>query len=305
MIWRKDPDREFTVKRGDYHGWPDAYFVSNGIVEAVVVPAIGRIMQFRFAGSERGVFWENRALDGAPGCSGSEWRNFGGDKVWPAPQEDWTRLTGRAWPPPSVFDSEPNGCYADGQKVTLISPLDRCYGIQVLRHVVLRPGLPVMEITTRYCKVFGPSVDIAVWVVTQLRDPQCVLALLPKSLCPEPGYRQLAGPAPLDVGRRGRVLSLRRDPDHNLKIAIDCNSLAWIDDDYVLRIDAHGAENGCSAAVYTNMDPLQYVELETEGRVARVMRGDSLELTNTYTLACRSVGDITVEAFKAFGLVSC
>src|ERR1044071_7118728 len=50
--------------RTNYHGWANSILLSNGRVEAVIVPAIGRVMQFRFAGEEDGPFWENRALDG-------------------------------------------------------------------------------------------------------------------------------------------------------------------------------------------------------------------------------------------------
>src|SRR5262245_43962467 len=86
-----------TIARTNYHGWPEAYVMSNGKVTAVVVPAIGRVMQFGFAGEE-GVFWENRALDGrlADGqllvWAAKDWVNFGGDKTWPAPEADWSSL---------------------------------------------------------------------------------------------------------------------------------------------------------------------------------------------------------------------
>ena len=39
-----------TIKTTPYRGWNEAFLLSNGTVEAVVVPAIGRVMQFRFAG---------------------------------------------------------------------------------------------------------------------------------------------------------------------------------------------------------------------------------------------------------------
>src|SRR5256885_1844661 len=74
-----------------HHGWPDALVLSNGKVEVVVVPAIGRIMQFRFAG-EDGVFWENSALFGkVHEPKPRAWINFGGDKTWPAPEAAWPK----------------------------------------------------------------------------------------------------------------------------------------------------------------------------------------------------------------------
>jgi hypothetical protein len=293
-----------SITRLNYHGWQDSYVLSNGLVEAIVVPSISRLMQFRFAGSKRGVFWENRVLDGVPACGGGEWKNFGGDKVWPAPQKDWPARTGRAWPPPATFDSAPADSCIEGQGLTLISSVDPDYGVQVLRHIALRPSLPVMDITSRYCKVEGPPVQVAVWVVTQLGDPQSVFALLPESHDGGPGYTQLQGPAPLGALRNGQLLSLQRDPAHNLKIAVDCHSLAWMNDEYVLRIDASSApesENRSSMAIYTNMDPLQYVELESEGQLVQLAVGGSVDLTTTYTLALRSVED-AAEALKTFGL---
>src|SRR5438105_557564 len=69
------------IRKTVYHGWPEALTVSNGKVEAVVIPAIGRVMQFRFAGEKDGPFWENRSLDGKnPDSQSAEWINFGGDK---------------------------------------------------------------------------------------------------------------------------------------------------------------------------------------------------------------------------------
>jgi hypothetical protein len=279
--------RGVTITRMEYHGWRESFLLTNGIVEAVVVPSISRIMQFRMAG-ERGVFWENRALDGVSAHSGNEWRNFGGDKAWPAPQEDWEPITGRAWPPPPTFDSASSEASVYSGGLLLTSPVDRDYGVQVYRAITLRPGLPVMDITTRYCKVAGPPVHLAVWVVTQLCNPQRIYALLPESHSVGPGYTQIHGEFPADVQKDGRLLSLRRDATHNLKIAMEGNSLVWMNEEYVLSIDAysaHGAENKCTTAIYTNMDPLQYVELESMGQVDKVAVGDTLELSNSYTLA--------------------
>src|ERR1035441_1936304 len=39
-----------SVERTSYHGWPGCYLISNGSVEAAIVPAIGRVMQLRLAG---------------------------------------------------------------------------------------------------------------------------------------------------------------------------------------------------------------------------------------------------------------
>ncbi len=83
-----------TITNVVYNGWSNSYIINNGIVQAVVVPAIGRVMQFGFIGDE-GVFWENRSLDGKFGNWEQPWSNFGGDKAWPAPESDWSKFTRR------------------------------------------------------------------------------------------------------------------------------------------------------------------------------------------------------------------
>src|SRR4030095_7888142 len=55
--------QEVSVLTSAYDGWNDCLIVRNSKVEAVIVPAVGRVMQFRFADRDDGIFWENRALD--------------------------------------------------------------------------------------------------------------------------------------------------------------------------------------------------------------------------------------------------
>src|SRR5437764_6979017 len=86
-----------SVAKIAYHGWQHAYVLTNGTVEAIVVPEIGRVMQFHFVGEDP-VFWENPTLNGkTPDPASKEWQNFGGDKSWPAPQAEWPKLIGREW----------------------------------------------------------------------------------------------------------------------------------------------------------------------------------------------------------------
>lgn len=112
-----------TVKRVAYRGWNEAVTISNGKVEAIVVPQIGRVMQFRFTGDHDGPFWENSRLSGkAPNSQSSEWGNFGGDKSWPAPQAEWEKMTGRGWPPPAAFDSHSGPGRSEKQHVGVTQP---------------------------------------------------------------------------------------------------------------------------------------------------------------------------------------
>ena len=281
-----------------YHGWPDSLEIGNGVVVASVVPAIGRVMQFRFAGEERGPFFENRALDGKPpDPAAAEWVNFGGDKTWPAPQDDWPKLTPRKWPPPPTFDSVPLKAEVTGKSIELTSPVDPNYGIRARRIITLEPGKPVMTIRTIYEKVQGEPVKVGVWVITQLGEPQKAGMVLPaKSQYPE-GYNKQMEVLPANLKREGRLVSVTRDPKNPTKIGSDASTLVWIDKDFYLQIDSPrvaGAEypdQGSSAEIYTNPDPLHYIELETLGPLQTMKVGDKIERTNQYTLMHRVEGE--------------
>ena len=291
----------------DYQGWTNSYFMTNGKVEAVVVPSVARVMQFRMVG-DPGVFWMNPDLLGKhPDAKKDEWQNFGGDKTWPAPQEDWPRTIGRGWPPPAGFDAKPMEAKIEGDSLIMTSKPDPDYGIEVVRRVSLKPESTVMTITTEYHKVSGDPVNVAVWVITQLRDPQQLFALLPEKPLFPGGYKQLMGPAPKDIQIEGRLLSLTRDPKNEVNIGTDSSSLLWVGTDYIVRIDSERTpgdypSGGCSAYLYTNPDRAPYIELETTGPVATMKVGDTIQRTNTYTIVRRGNQDALTEAKMMLGV---
>jgi hypothetical protein len=295
-----------AISTFDYHGWPKCYRIANGIVEAIVVPAAGRVMQFRFVDGED-TFWENRALDGQmPDPARGEWMNFGGDKCWPSPQSDWPAITGRDWPPPVAFDTMPAAAHVDDEELELMTTVDPEYGLRVIRRIRLEAGSAKMTIQTSYHKVENSPVKVAVWTITQLRDPRRVFVLLPPSPRFAGGFRQMTGPEPFELRRHERMISLRRHPEEKLKIGADSEGLLWLGESCALRISSERAEGeypneGSSAEVYTDA-PDPYVELETTGALKTVMIGHVLEKTNTYELIRRTGGDEVEEARRAFGV---
>lgn len=298
--------RGVTVTSVSYHGWQDCYLLANGIIEAVVVPAIGRVMQLRLAGAADGAFWENRALNGqlAP-LDSSEWINFGGDKCWPAPQSEWLHHQGREWPPPVAFDSRPLEAVATERGVSLTSPVDPGFGIQVTRHVELDAKLPVMRIRTEYRKTRGDAVKVGVWSITQMQDPERVFMLLPDQSSFTDGYVRLMEAEPKELRVDGRLLSLARHPGKCAKIGSDATSMAWVGRNCVVRIDAETGpgeypDGGCVTEVYTSADPLLYVELETMGPLANLSAGERIERSTVYTITPRSTADTEAEARKIF-----
>jgi hypothetical protein len=273
--------------------------LSNGVVEAVVVPSVGRVMQFRFAGETDGPFWENEKLAGQP-MPADPWKaahgSFGGDKTWPAPQTLWN------WPPPDVFDAAPLTARVNADRsVTLRSPESPRFGLRTVRRIALDATEPVMRIETTYEKISGEPVTVSVWIITQLRDPVAGFLRVPVGSKFPQGVSSM-WPMPEKYLRRdGDWMRLTRDPAESHKTGNDGTVLIWAGRQHLLRIDlsrtadAIYPDDGCSAEIYTNADPVPYVEFETLGPLKTLRPGETVSATNTYRLARRSAGSLETD----------
>jgi hypothetical protein len=296
LLWKA-----LEVKQGvDFHGWP-AIVMRSSNAEVVVVPAIGRVMQFRRIDdphadpADTGPFWQNPQL--ARGMPGDEngWINYGGDKAWPAPQAAWADVAGRGWPPPATFDARPFTATVVDGAVHLVSEVDPAYGVRVERVIrVCRQGHEMM-IETRYQKVSGPPVRVAVWTITQLTSPELMFMLLPKDSSFFPaGYKLEMPTKPRDLRASGRLVTLGRDPLNKTMIGNDADAMLWMGakdalilkrpHDQVFAPDAVWADD-VRAQIYTSSDDaLPYVELELLGPVRELRVGESTAMTVSYVL---------------------
>lgn len=76
------------VEKRKYRGWPNAYVLSNGTVELIVLADVGpRIVSYSFCGSEN-QFHEVAAQAGVDG--GSDFRLYGGHRLWAWPEVERT-----------------------------------------------------------------------------------------------------------------------------------------------------------------------------------------------------------------------
>ncbi len=283
----------------NYHGWHDAIVLRNRVVEAVIVPSVGRVMQFRFVGETDGPFWENEKLAGQP-MPAEPWKvahgSFGGDKTWPAPQTLWN------WPPPDVFDALPLTARVNADRsVTLDSAVSQRFGLRTVRRITLEADAPVMRIDTTYQKISGDPLAVSVWVITQLRDPVAVFLPVPAT-SKFPAGLAPQWPAPATAVQRDRDLfRVVRDPLKSYKIGNDASAIVWAGEKQLLKISLRrvpGAtypDDGCSAEFYGNADPVRYVELETLGPLQTLRTGGRLSATNTYRLARRTTASLETD----------
>jgi hypothetical protein len=283
----------------NHRGWADAITLRNGAVETVIVPSVGRVMQFRFIGETDGPFWENDRLAGKP-MPPEPWKaahgSFGGDKTWPAPQSTWS------WPPPVAFDASahPARVEPDGS-VLLTSPTDARSGLRATRRITLDPTEPTMRIATTYEKISGEPVPVAAWVVAQLRDPVAIFMPVPPHSAFPAGYAPTWKEPEGTLRREGDWVRLTRSPTVSQKTGNDGTALIWAGERQLLRISVpHVAEatythGGCSVEVYTNADPFPYVELETLGPLQTLRVGERTSATTTYRLARRTTAPLEAD----------
>jgi hypothetical protein len=281
---------------GQWQGW-QAHVLRNPVAEVIVVPAIGRVMQFRLLDGQEpsGAFWSHPTLGPALTPDENGWINFGGDKAWPAPQKEWEATVGRGWPPPATFDAVAHAASVEGDAVVMTSPVDPAYGIRVRRKIALHPSKAEMSIETTYEKVQGAPVRIAVWTITQLAPPAAMTVTLPEPSALAGGFRSLLPAPPRNLSVRGRELTIERDTEAKTMIATDGDRLTWRSDGPEALVVTVANETparpgsvwseGAHSQIYTSPDGAQaYVELELLGPLHDLAPGQSASLTSRYTL---------------------
>jgi hypothetical protein len=268
----------------DYHGWKGAYRVSNKTVELVYVPQIGRIMRYAYVGGQN-VLWENPALSGKSVDTKNppkEWQNFGGDKLWPAPQERWN------WPPDPVLDGAAesvrilpnNHLLVTGQK-SLKS------GLRFTREIALDPEGTGVTLRNTIQNTGNQPDQWSVWEVAQADEPDKVVLPFNSSRNFPKGYYAFPSdpPLPEQISLTSELVNFTRDRRHSAKIGSD-SSLGWIEaHNGPLRFrvsapftpESNYPDHGCGQEVWSNADPTKYMELELLSPIHR------LEPNATYT----------------------
>ena len=184
-----------TVQKCDFRGWT-AYRLENGLINLVAVPDIGgRIMaydlgpySFLFVDPNlAGKLYssEENMGDG----SLAAWKNYGGDKTWPAPQ-GWD--TEEQWhgPPDAVLDTgryflKETSCDGARALVRMASPPDERTGLQITRQFTLFQGSSRVNVDLSFRNNKDKPIRWSIWDVVQLRaerlspsgnwvhDPEC------------------------------------------------------------------------------------------------------------------------------------
>jgi Domain of unknown function (DUF4380) len=207
-----------AIEQTNYRGWK-ACKLSNGLITLYVTPEIGgRIIQFELAGHP--FLFLNPELAGKVfppeenGGGKGGWKNYGGSKLWPAPQ-GWARDDQWPGPPDPVLDG---GIYQseivergpERAAVKVTSPPDPRTGVQLSRTISLEPGGTQVHHDCVMRNISRRPVRWSIWEVVQhdaadpedpakFNDDLCAYCPLnPQSLHPKgfvPLYGQVTHPS--------------------------------------------------------------------------------------------------------------
>ncbi len=289
-----------------WRGFP-AWLLTDGRLEALVVPALARVMSFRRQGGGELLWQMPEAEVARHPRPRSGWRNWGGDRTWLAPQGDWRALVGHAWPPDCAWGGEAlphEAAILPGGALRLTGPVSAASGIRLVREHGFADGEFV--IAQRAEKVSGAPVRCAPWAVTCVPPPkETVIAAAPGSAYPEGYYTWPGAKSAPCIERRGDFLHIHRAAERGHKIGVDSPYAAIAasgpEETLVLRAsrpagdhpDGVGGAPGFPVEYYTNgpagddTTEAHMVELELLAPIIRLAAGESHTLTTRWSVLLR------------------
>jgi hypothetical protein len=287
-----------TVQRMNYKGWDDSYRLTNGTVEVVVVPRVARILRYGYVGGPN-LLWEGATAANGPKIG--EWVNYGGDKAWPWPQDDWgTVTTGKygGWPPPPDVDQQPHEAKVVGtDTVRTTSAVLKGFGLRIVREITLAPTGTKLTVVTRFEQAEGDApLPVAPWTVTQVPHTEgetpFLVRQIPGTFLSQGIRREDAGAADWKLGeKQGNVLTVTHSKDSSGKAFFDGDAIGAVYGDtlFTVRADTRLVPPaqyvpGDRAQIYQNDKGTPYAEWEFTAPLRALKKGESSSLTTVFTL---------------------
>ncbi|HAL92054.1 MAG TPA: hypothetical protein DCM68_03410 [Verrucomicrobia bacterium] len=259
-------------------GWTNAYRLQNDRAEAVLVPAIGRLVHFA-PPQGASPFRLESSLQGQVPAEGERFFNIGGDWFWPVSQARWASFSddGKDWPPPAPLADRPWTCSAwtdaDGAQCARFT---RAYGpplnLEASRLFRLASGSAALEVHQRIERTAPSDIPVVLWNISQIAQAEQIVLPVEKTSKFRGGLKALMGRKP---GRRqlancGEAATYRVSPGAETKLGSD-SPRGWIaavrGAEVILESVTNTAvgdypDGGCVVEVYSNHG-LGYSEIET------------------------------------------
>lgn len=284
----------------DFLGWTNAYRLQNQRAEAILIPAIGRLVHFApLRGNSP--FRLDPSLHGHEPAEGERFFNIGGDWLWPVAQSRWALFSsdGKDWPPPAPLADLPWTCSAwtdaDGAQC---AQLTREYGaplhILVSRLFRLAPGSAELTVQQRIERTAVSEIPVVLWNISQIAEAeQIVLPIERDSRFPgglkalmgrKPSRKQLTPCADAAVYRvrAGAETKLGSDSPRGWIAAAKGTNVIF--ESAATSAQGDYPDGGCRVEVYSNQG-LGYSEIETLSPEILLAPGTVLENTLRIALA--------------------
>lgn len=195
-----------------------AFRLSQGAVEAIIVPALGRVMRYGFVGGPN-FLWNAAPKEYKTG----EWKNWGGDKTWPAPQDWWQVLSGQQWPPDPAWEGTPQRSQVlPNGHLRTVSDVSPNLGARVIRdYWFATNGDFVINQTAE--KLRGEPVMLGLWSVTQVAPPDAIFLPLNAQSVYKDNFYWIAAPTKVSPVTRlnNTLLQTRSTPGDSYKVGVD------------------------------------------------------------------------------------
>lgn len=286
---------QVKAEKFNYCGWENSYILTNEQVELIIVPEVGRVMSYRLSDGEN-VIWENPELFGKslPEKPPEKWFNFGGDKVWPGPQGEFKKVTGRDWPPDEFFDGRKCSVEIVENGLKLTTQVSKYYGARLTREFLLSEKGSVVNIRQRMEKKNFPVIRMTIWSVTQVKSPDSIyIPINHKSRFPrkyrffDKNAEKIENIDTIDI-----FLKVTRNPKYSFKIGLDTRNgyLASVHKNtlftqhFVFVDNKKYPDDGCSVEIYSNADPNAYMEMEILSPLHEPVPGASFSFNIYWTL---------------------
>lgn len=153
------------------------FVLENESARVVIDPERGRVMEFFPKEISRNVLWTDPGERDDSEDSQLAYRNWGGDKVWPAAQPFWRFAIGRIWPPDAATDGmgATRSRSLSPKRVRFEFASSDHFHTKLEREFELDETGPVLRIQNRVTQVRRSPLPAQIWSVTQVPLPERVL----------------------------------------------------------------------------------------------------------------------------------
>lgn len=286
--------RQTMVERIPYRGWNNAWRLSNGTVELVVLADVGpRIIWYGFCGGEN-ILHEVAADAGVTGGTG--FRLYGGHRLWV-----WPEVARTYFP-----DNQTVSLVQSGDALRFTSPVeDFAPGTHLQKELEIemdKAGTRV-HVTHRIFNRGTSATELAVWCPTMMRTGGRAILPLPPRAAMDAEHFQSVGPLTLwsftdladprwNLGTD--FIQLRQDPSLQGRFAEQMTGIfapaGWgayysAGTLFIKRVtpiaDAAYPDFGCNFEVFTNP---AFLELESLAPKVELRPGESANHTEAWSL---------------------